>query len=168
MIGVFLVLVVIFSCKEVSENPNVTLVNETNIGYAVSVSMEDETFRIAQENLESPIVVIKKDTLQFSLWEDGNPLQLNFNLNNTAILSSGSATYAIPDVNAPKIKVDLSFFNKDRDVKRTNKRIIFRKGTIHITKITEHELQMTFEGEGSGILEYGKNFSISGNVKISY
>ena len=61
-----------------------------------------------------------------------------------------------------------NFFNNERDVKSMNKRIIFRKGILNITKITEHQLQMTFEGEGSGMLEYGKNFPISGEATVNF
>ena len=49
-----------------------------------------------------------------------------------------------------------------------NKRIIFRKGMITVQKLTEHKLEMTFEGEGSGITEYTKTFPITGAINVSY
>jgi len=136
---------------------------------AVEVTMENEHFTIEQNNLEPTLkTIFTNDSIQLSFWEDGNPIKLNFNLFNTNILEKGSVAYIIPEVNADQQMVDLNFYNKDRDVKRTNKRIIFRKGTINIAKLTNHALQMTFEGEGSGILEYGKNFPISGKVNVTY
>ena len=139
-----------------------------NEKFAVMVEMEGKTFTLHQKELVNNILTIKNDTLQFVFYTNENPFQLNLNLNNTDILKQGSATYTIPDINQPKIKVDLSFFNNERDVKSMNKRIIFRKGTLNITKITEHQLQMTFEGEGSGMLEYGKNFPISGEATVNF
>jgi len=155
------------SCKEKSQNE--LAIGKLNNGFAVEVKMEGNNFGIDQKNLE-PIkkTLFKEDSVQLIFWEDGNPLKINFNLFNTDILTKGSATYTIPDVNAEKQKVDLNFFNEDRDVKRTNKRIIFRKGIIEIKKISNNTLQMTFEGEGSGMMEYGKNFPISGKVNVNY
>ncbi len=139
-----------------------------NEKFAVMVEMEDKTFTLHQKELVNNILTIKNDTLQFVFYGNENPFKLNLNLNNTDILKQGSATYTIPDINQPKVKVDLSFFNNERDVTSINKRIIFRKGTINVTKITENKLEMTFEGEGSGALEYGKSFPISGEVSINY
>lgn len=49
-----------------------------------------------------------------------------------------------------------------------NKRILFRKGTISISKISENKLKMAFDGEGSGIMEDGKTFPISGKVNVNF
>lgn len=76
--------------------------------------------------------------------------------------------YMIFDINYLKVKVDFNFFNVERDVLLINKCIIFRKGIINIIKIFESKLEMKFEGEGSGVLEYGKNFFILGEVIINY
>lgn len=168
LIGMFTLFI---SCGEGTTKTKVetaTVHTNTQADYAVEVSMEGKTLVLKQGQLAPNIRYRAQDTLQFLVWSEDQPLKLNLNLNNTNILEHGEATYTIPDVNSPKVKVDLSFFNLDRDVKRTNKRIIFRKGTIQITKINEHELHMTFEGEGSGVLEYGKNFPISGEANFSF
>jgi hypothetical protein len=164
----FLVVILLFSCNEKSQKSLAYNSNDLEEN-AIHVEMENKTFGIQQKNLE-PIkkTLFKKDSILLIFWEDDNPLKLNFNLFNTDILDTGSATYTIPDVNAKKQMVDLNFYNKDRDVKSTNRRIIFKKGTITITKLTDHQLQMTFEGEGSGIMEYNKTFPISGKVDVNY
>ncbi|WP_347374484.1 hypothetical protein [Aequorivita sp. Q41] len=164
----YLVLLLLISCNE-NQKKEVATLSESTSNYAVELTMEGEVFRIKQENLE-PIkkTVFKKDSILLLFWEDGNPIKLNFNLTHTNILETGVATYTIPEVNSPKIKVDLNFYNAARDVKTMNKRIIFRKGTIAIKKLTASELQMTFEGEGSGMMERGDSFPISGKVNVSY
>ena len=168
---IMLVLLSLFSCRDGStqarsEKPSSDDIARTE--YAVEVSMEDELLVLKQKQLVTKMLTKKKDTLQFLLWAEDYPLKLNLNLNNTTILDQGSSNYTIPDINQPNVKVDLSFFNGNREVKPMNKRIIFRKGTISITKITKHKLQMTFEGEGSGVLENGKNFPISGKVEVTF
>ncbi|TXD82097.1 hypothetical protein ESY86_15625 [Subsaximicrobium wynnwilliamsii] len=164
------VLLLCFNCKDA--NTKLTANHNTSPklddGYAVTVTIQGKAFGIHQKNLESQKATISNDSILFELWEDGNPLKLNFNLFNTDILSKGEATYKIPDANSGQVKVDLNFFNGDRDTKRMNKRILFRKGTISISKISENELKMTFDGEGSGIMEDGKTFPISGKVDVNF
>ena len=165
-----LIAVHLFSCNQNStKTASIAIKQEMASNAAIQVTLEDKLYTMQQINLEpNSKRIFKKDSILLEFWEDGNPLKLNLNLTNTDILGKGSATYTIPDINHPKVKVDLNFFNAERDVKSINKRIIFRKGTINVTKITENKLQMTFKGEGSGALEYGKNFPISGEVSINY
>lgn len=160
------------SCKE-SPKEKDTLGNSvaseiSQSSAAITVSMEGTTHMLPQKELNPVTTTFETDTLQFVFYTNDNPLQINLNLTNTNILEKGAATYTIPDVNHQKVKVDLNFFNNNRDVKRMNKRIIFRKGIIDITKITENELQMTFEGEGSGMMESGQNFPIRGEAKVKF
>ena len=167
-----IVLIVLFvlvslSCKENSKNSMAA--NSNNSGdFAVEVKLEGELFKIKQENLQPTIKkVFHKDSIFLEFWEDGNPIKLNLNLTNTTVLESGSASFKIPEDNSPRIKVDLNFFNSDRDTKSMNKRIIFRKGTIEIIELTSNRLVMRFDGEGSGITERN-NFPISGKVNVAY
>lgn len=168
------ILTVLFiSCKENPKDTDSLLdasANQLTINeYVIEVSMEGTVFQIKQQHLEpNSKSIFKKDSIFLEFWEAGNPLKLNLNLTNSSILETGTATYKIPDANAPKIKVHLNFYNADRDTKSMNKRIIFRKGIIEIKKLTNNELQMTFDGEGSGMMEYGKNFPISGKVDVTY
>jgi|GEM_PF-6736744 len=136
--------------------------------YAVEVHMEGDVFRIAQKNL----VALKKkvftnDTIRLVLWEDGNPFQVNINFTHADILQKGSATFTIPEVNDPRTKVELNFFNADRDTdQKMNKRILFRKGTITVKQLTAQQLQMSFKGEGAGMMERTENFAISGELNV--
>ncbi|PKA84471.1 hypothetical protein ATE92_2661 [Ulvibacter sp. MAR_2010_11] len=165
-----LIAVYMFSCNQNSTKSASTAIKQENASNAaIQVTLEDKLYTMQQSNIEPNIKrIFKKDSILLEFWEDGNPLKLNLNLTNTDILENGAATYTIPDINHPRVKVDLNFFNAERDVTSINKRIIFRKGIINITKISESNLEMTFEGEGSGALEYGKNFPISGEVFITY
>lgn len=143
-----------------------TLVDNKNV--AIQVQMEGKTHTILQRDLNPNRITFENDSLQFVFYTNEHPFKVNFNLNNTDIINKGTASYNIPEANALKTKVDLSFFNNAREVKSMNKRIIFRKGTISISKLSNRQLQMTFEGEGSGVMEYGKNFPISGKVNVNY
>ncbi|SDI08661.1 hypothetical protein [Winogradskyella thalassocola] len=159
----------IIACNNNNSQTNSIAYSTNDSNVAIQVTMEGKSFKIKQNQLIPQIKTkFKNDSILLVFRDDDTPLQLNFNVFNTDILSKQSAIYTIPDTNAVKQKVDLNFFNNDRDVKRMNKRIIFRKGTINISKLTDKVLQMTFEGEGSGITEHKKTFPISGKVNVIF
>lgn len=142
--------------------------NKTFEKDGIIVKMEGETHYLKQENIFPQKINFNKDSLMYYFHTKNSNLQVNLNLTNTNILQNNSATYTIPDANKSQIKVDLSFYNKDRDASRINKRIVFRKGKINIKKLTKNNLILTFEGEGSGMIERKKNFPINGSIKITY
>lgn len=158
----------LFSCKNAEKKEVADSTGELTGNHAVEVTMENQVFHLRQENLLPIKSTFIKDSILLLFRENENPFQLNLNLTHTNIMDDQRAEYTIPDVNAGNIKVDLNFFNADRDTKRINKRIIFRKGTIQIKKLTESKLEMTFAGEGSGITERGGYFPISGKINVSY
>ncbi|RMA58797.1 hypothetical protein [Ulvibacter antarcticus] len=167
-IPVFLLLLLLISCNQNHKNEIAKLSGNSN-NNAIEVYMEGRVFQIKQENVEpNSKSIFKKDSIFLEFWENGNPLKLNLNLTDTNILEKGHATYIIPDANSPEIMVDLNFYNANRDTKRMNKRIIFRKGIIEIEKISDTQLQMKFEGEAGGMLNFDNNFPISGKVNVNY
>jgi len=168
LFSILMVGTLLFSCKNAEKKEVADSTGELTGNIAVEVSMENQVFHIEQENLLPVKRTFAKDTILLLFRADENPFQLNLNLTNTNILDKQKAEYKVPDVNSGNIKVDLNFFNADRDVKRTNKRIVFKKGTIIIKKLTENNLEMTFTGEGNGMTERGGNFPISGKINVSY
>ena len=167
-ITILFLLILITACKENKETSATTHKETKSSKAAVQISFEGELHTIKQEDLQPNIVDNIDNEIRYSIWQDGNPIQLNFNIKND-ILEKGSGVYNIPEDNSPKIKADLNFFNSKRKVSSiTNKRIIFRKGKIIITQLTEHKLEMTFDGEGSGMRERDKSFPISGKVNINF
>lgn len=167
-IPIVLSLYIVMACNNTSHKQDIAF-NTKNTEAAIHVIMDGEPFGITQEQLEPNMKTkFQQDSILLVFWKDGYPFKLNFNLFNTNSLKTGSATFKVPESNAKKQLVDLNFYHADRDTKRINKRIVFRKGTIVLTKIDEHNLQMTFDGEGSGILESGNNFPISGNVNVTF
>lgn len=167
LLSVFMAVALLVSCKNI-EKKDVTGLSDKPTGtHAVEVTMENQVFHIRQENLLSVKSTFTKDSILLLFRADKNPFQLNLNLTHTDILNMQKATFIIPDTNAGKIKVDLNFFNADRDVSRINKRVVFKKGTIEIKKLTESKLEMIFTGEGSGMTERGGNFPISGQINAT-
>ena len=163
----FLILIIACQDKKAKTDVNSKQKISSNTA-AVQVTFEGKLHTIEQGDLQPNLVAYIDKEIRFALWQDGNPVQLNLNIKND-ILEKGSGEYNIPEDNSPKIKVDLNFFNSKRKVSSiTNKRIVFRKGKIVITQITEHKLEMTFEGEASGMTEREKSFPISGKVNINF
>ena len=109
-----------FSCKNDQKKEVAASTGELSGNFAVEVTMENKVFHIEQEDLLPVKRTFANDSILLLFRADGNPFQLNLNLTHTNILDDQSAEYSIPDANAGKIKVDLNFFNADRDVKRTN------------------------------------------------
>lgn len=160
----------ILSCKQEKNKTEAALLTQStqNTEAAIELTMEGKTYTMQQNDLAPIQLNIPKDSLMYSLYTNDSPVSINFNLTNTGVLKEGSRTYQIPEANSGPVLVDLSLFDKDREVSRMNKRIIFRKGTIDIKKITAHALHMTFEGEGSGMMEHTKSFPITGLINITY
>ena len=169
----FLLVVIICSAiacnnKKSEEITANTLSSNANSKSEIVVEMEGKIYTMKQQDLAPIHLNFEQDSLLYALYTDKDAVSVNFNLTHTNILKEGEAHYTLPDVNKGPIKVDLNFFNKERDSKNMNKRIIFRSGTITIKEITKTTLHMSFKGEGSGMMEYGKNFPISGEVNITY
>ncbi|MBU3822953.1 hypothetical protein KO566_12855 [Flavobacteriaceae bacterium XHP0103] len=166
---VLLLVTLSFCCKNNSSgNQAVAEIGATDEKAAVVLQMEGETYTILQENLQPIKVDFNNGDLQYVIWQDGNPVQTNVNITDADIKTNGAATYSIPEDNSPNIKIDLNFYNQDRDASRMNKRIVFRKGIVSIKKISEYALEMTFEGEGGGMMKSSESFPIKGSINIIY
>ena len=163
-------ILLILSCKQEKNKTEAALLTQSTqkTEAAIELTMEGKTYTMQQNDLAPIHLNIPKDSLLYNLYTNDSPISINFNLTNTDILQEGSKTYQIPEANSGSVLVDLSLFDKYRDVSRMNKRIIFRKGKIDIKKITAHSLHMTFEGEGSGMMERSKSFPITGLINITY
>tara|TARA_B100001059_G_C17514835_1_gene417709 strand:- start:6 stop:521 length:516 start_codon:yes stop_codon:yes gene_type:complete len=168
-IKLIVVLVLFISCKDKSAKLDTAsaLENASSIS-ALVLKMEGKTYTMEQEDLVPIIINFEENVFQYSIYTNRSPVQLNFILKDSTILRSGSKTYQIPECNRETIKVDLSFFNKNRNSSRINKQVVFKKGTIQIEEVTKHKLVMSFNGEGSGVTDSKNSFPITGSIQITY
>jgi hypothetical protein len=160
----------ILCCKNKSQD-NATAkasVSKTVSDAAVFVEMEGDIYTMQQKDLNPLTLNFEENNLNFSLYTNESVVQVNFLLKDVDILNEGFKTYAIPEDNVIDIKADLSFYNKNRNASRLNKRVVFRKGTIQIKEITNHKLVMIFKGEASGVTDSKNSFPISGSIHINY
>ncbi|RAI90189.1 hypothetical protein [Algoriphagus yeomjeoni] len=135
----------------------------------VTLTMEGETYTLEQKDLNPQTNLdFDNDDLKFAIYTNEGRVSVNFNLTKTGILGKGPVFYSIPEANQESVKVDLNFFNQDRESSRMNKRIIFRKGEIQIEKLTKNQLVFTFKGEGSGMTERGDLFPIEGSINMTF
>lgn len=171
--------VLLFSCNDTKqENTTTNSTDNTapveatqkNSSAAVQIVLDGKHYEIAQDKLRKDMVTFESDKIQFILWNEDYPVRLNFNLHKTDILEKGSAVYKIPEATSLStgVMVDLNFYDKQREGKITNKRVVFKKGEIQITQLTKNKLEMSFSGEGNGLLETTPNFPISGKVNVTY
>lgn len=173
MKNVLLLVSVLFliNCKNNDSKETSMLADKASASAAVILHMEGKTFTMQQKDLNPQQKLdFDEDQLQYMFYTNESIVSINFNLTKTDILNTAPITYTIPDVNAGPIKVDLSFFNKDRKTsRRTNKRVVFKKGAITIKELTKNNLNMEFTGEGTGVTEASDtHFPITGTINISY
>jgi hypothetical protein len=136
---------------------------------AVVISMEGETYELSNINKVRSTVSQVDGEIRFFLVDDNVPVELNFNIKlaKTGILESGTAKYELPLAYPLLAAVDLNFFNRERDSKSTQKRILFSEGTIEIEELTENSLKMVFKGSGHPLT--GKEqFPIDGSVNVTF
>jgi hypothetical protein len=133
----------------------------------VVITMEGATHELHDLNWTNSTVTLEGDEIRFYLTEDDNPVSLNFNLANTAILQAGSGSYRLPEANQGEATVDLNFFNRNREGKRMHRRIVFNEGTIEIAELTSNSLRMTFEGAGHPLMA-DETFPIAGSVNVRF
>lgn len=164
-----LLIPILLCCENTTKNSNRVSAGLTVTKMAAIVlEMEGNTHSIQQEELMPIQLNFESDSLLYSLYTKDYPVQINFNLFNTQALQKGTVDYTIPEANAGQVKVDLSFFNNEREAKRINKRVVFRDGTIHIEEITAHSLKMSFAGKASGMLDRENSFPVYGSINIIY
>ena len=138
---------------------------------AVILNMEGQTFTMNQNELNPQQKLdFENNDLQYVVYTNESVVSINFNLKGSETLTKIPRTYTIPDANEGAVIIDLSFFNNDRKVeKRSNKRVVFRSGTITISELTKSKLVMHFEGKGNGMTERSDTlFPISGSIHITY
>lgn len=171
---VLMYILLLLGCKE-SKPTETTLLSSANKSLETSntsvlLKMEGKTFTMSQNELNPQQKLdFENDQLQYVVYTNESIVSLNFNLSKTEALNNVPVTYSIPEANSGPVKVDLSFFNKDRKVdKRTNKRVVFKKGTITISELTKNSLKMEFNGEGCGMMERDALFPITGHINITY
>lgn len=131
------------------------------------INMEGKAHELHKINQKQSSAVFESDEIRFLLTEDANAVSLNFNLTRTKILETGSAVYVLPKANHGTEKIDLNFFNRNRDSKSIQKRILFIAGTIEIQELTRNRLRMTFKGTGQPLT--GKDqFPVEGSVNVTF
>lgn len=143
--------------------------NLSQKGASVVITMEGKTYTMEQADLNPQTELdFENDKLQFVIYTNDSRVTINLNLIQTGLVDAGPKTYSIPEANQPNIRVDLSFYNQDRDASRINKRVVFKKGEVTIEKLSQTELHLTFKGEGSGMTESGDLFPIEGSIHINF
>jgi hypothetical protein len=171
----FCITLLLFSCKDSkqeksTDNTAQVEAKQINSSAAVQIILDGIIYEIEYDELRKDMVTFVNDTIQFELWNEDYPVRLNFHLINTGILEKGAANYSIPMAysQATGVIVDLNFYDKQREGKIRNKRVVFKNGEIQITQLTKNKLEMSFAGEGNGLMETTPNFPISGKVNIRY
>ncbi|MCB0494213.1 MAG: hypothetical protein KDC93_17540 [Cyclobacteriaceae bacterium] len=161
-------IVLLFSCSGSKSGGEETATQQDATNAEMKVSLDGTLYVTERVDWQSSHANDVDDQIQFLLWNSEDPVQLNLNINKQ-VIAKGPATYTIPDDNQPNILIDLNFFNAESKAeKRMNKRVLFRKGTIEFIQISDHALQMKFEGEGSGMMERDVSFPIFGEVNVTY
>lgn len=165
------ILIFFISCKEKHNEKTADVSGSvTNGNVAIQVTMEGKTHSISQKDIIAKEVNFAKDTLELMFRAEGNPFELNLNFINSDIITKGSGTYSLTGTDNHKSGINLNFLNTERKGRTIDRRVVFNKGTITIEKLSKNELQMTFDGEASPMMDFKNenSFPVSGKVDINY
>lgn len=78
-------------------------------------------------------------------------------------------TYTLPQDHHDQVKIDLNFFDLERQVeKNMNRRLVFDKGTITIHELSADKIHFDFNGQVYELTNNEKRSSVSGRVNVSY
>ncbi|MCT8328893.1 hypothetical protein [Albidovulum sediminis] len=140
------------------------LAAETGAGRA-TVTMEGATHDLDPVDGASSTVTSDDTGVLFYLTATDQPVSINFNLFDRSVLTQGSVDFTLPADNAPKARVELSFFNPEREGRRLQRRIIFSEGTITVRRISERSLALDFDGQGHPLMD-ATMFPIRGTIEV--
>jgi hypothetical protein len=133
----------------------------------VVVAMEGETLTVPKVDWRVSTIENVEGERRYMLMADGSPLTLNLNVKDGAIPASFPATFTVPADNNPNIRIDLNFFNTERDSKRMQKRIIFSEGTIEVRAMSDTALDISFNGRGHPLMKNKEMFAIEGSANAA-
>jgi len=132
----------------------------------VTVKMEGAVLTIPEADWQVSKIETVDGELRYELSGQESPLTLNLNVRQDALPTRFPAAFTVPDDNIPAIKIDLNFFNRDRDSQAMRKRIIFSEGTINVRAMGPNTLDISFSGSGHPLMASNEIFSIEGRASV--
>ncbi|NNK75727.1 MAG: hypothetical protein HKP42_06650 [Maribacter sp.] len=148
--------ITLLSCKE----------SNTNSASVMTIEIDGVTHHFKTIDWSRSTVDFGTEVIHIELLEEGNPVSFNLHVHDMGILEKSSGDYTLPDDNKTGPTIYLDFFNKEREGRKANRRIGFAKGDIEIKQLSKDKLDMTFNGEGNGMMETGDLFSIKGHSNV--
>ncbi|TMM58750.1 hypothetical protein FEE95_04780 [Maribacter algarum] len=166
---IFLLLVGCGESQKTAQTSTLITTNTTNNRATIMLNMNGKTYTYERINWDFSKVDIGNDIL-ISIVQEGAPI-IDFSFPaSDQHFKNGSFTYTHPEVSSTNKPLYLSFFDKNRKVKRhTEKRIALRSGQIEV-KRTSNSLSIDFDVMGSSMLDVSEEgkFPISGTVKLKF
>lgn len=132
----------------------------------VAVNMEGARLAISQVDWQVSRIETIDGELRYELRGAESPLTLNLNVRQDAVPTRFPATFTVPDDNIPSVRIDLNLFNRDRDSRRLQKRIIFSGGTINVRAMGPDGLDISFSGSGHPLMANSEIFPIEGHATV--
>jgi hypothetical protein len=134
---------------------------------SVALTMEGKTHKLNNIDWTKSEATVNAGKALFQLEQNGSPIQLKFNVTDAALLEKGSATYVVPVAKSSGVTVGLNFLDSSRRGIAMNQRILFSAGTVEVQMLNDHNLKMTFKGDGHPMTD-SKTFPIEGSVDIAF
>lgn len=167
--GMLVVLVGCGESQKTLQTPKQIATSKTDDRATIMLNMNGKTYTYEDINWDFSKVDIGNDIL-ISIVQEGAPI-IDFSFPaSDQYFENGSFTYAHPEVSSTNEPLYLSFFDKNRKVKRhTEKRIALRSGRIEVQR-TSNSLTIDFDVMGSSMLDVSEEgkFPINGTVKLKF
>lgn len=145
--------------------------NEVDPNAAIVLTVDGKTRTISAAEREADDIVLDEYPIKtlFRKKGDGQQFEVNLNFYERDILGKIPITYTLPQDHHDQVKIDLNFFDLERDVeKNIYRRLVFDKGVIKIYKLSEDNIHFDFEGEVYELTNDESRSSVSGSVNVNY
>lgn len=138
---------------------------------AIVLTVDGKTRTISAADREADGIVLDEYPIKtlFRTKADNRPFEINLNFYEEGILDLLPITYTLPEDNLNEVKIDLNFYDLEREVERNmQRRLVFDTGTITIHELGAGSIRFAFEGEVHELMRDENRSPVSGSVDVSY
>lgn len=138
---------------------------------AIVLTVDGKTRTINAGDREADVINFDEYPIKtlFRKKGDGQQFEVNLNFYEHDILEKIPITYTLPEDHHDQVKIDLNFFDLERQVETSlNRRLVFDKGTITIHELGADGIRFDFDGEVYELTNDDSRSSVSGRVDVRY
>lgn len=138
---------------------------------AIVLTVDGKTRTIGAAEREADTIHFNGHPIKTLFRKKGRDHQFEINLNfyEKDILDKIPITYTLPQDNDDHVKIDLNFYDFQREVEKSlNRRLVFDEGTITVHELDRDKIRFDFEGYIHELMNDKNRSPVSGSVDVVY